>query len=151
MVAMNEWKKKCVGLQWTWVSKRTVCWVWWGLRGPSFISHRFASVYFNLLSLPRSCICKVGSFFSLSALEKVILRTLRMAVIFLQIMSLAYNLFFVRHPSHCILLMHNFYFNVTSPLNGKFDARNIKITLLGSPCNLSKTKLLCIEHNHFWW
>ncbi len=24
IVAMNEWKKKCVGLQWTWVSKRTV-------------------------------------------------------------------------------------------------------------------------------
>ncbi len=24
MVAMNEWKKKYVGLQWTWVSKRTV-------------------------------------------------------------------------------------------------------------------------------
>ncbi len=24
MLAMNEWKKKCVGLQWTWVSKRTV-------------------------------------------------------------------------------------------------------------------------------
>ncbi len=25
IVAMNEWKKKCVGLQRTWVSKRTVC------------------------------------------------------------------------------------------------------------------------------
>ncbi len=24
IVAMNEWKNKCVGLQWTWVSKRTV-------------------------------------------------------------------------------------------------------------------------------
>ncbi len=24
IVAVNEWKKKCVGLQWTWVSKRTV-------------------------------------------------------------------------------------------------------------------------------
>ncbi len=24
IVAMNEWKTKCVGLQWTWVSKRTV-------------------------------------------------------------------------------------------------------------------------------
>ncbi len=24
IVAMNEWKKKCVGLQWTWVSKHTV-------------------------------------------------------------------------------------------------------------------------------
>ncbi len=24
IVAMNEWKKKCVGLQWTWVSNRTV-------------------------------------------------------------------------------------------------------------------------------
>ncbi len=24
MGAMNDWKKKCVGLQWTWVSKRTV-------------------------------------------------------------------------------------------------------------------------------
>ncbi len=23
IVAMNEWKKDCVGLQWTWVSKRT--------------------------------------------------------------------------------------------------------------------------------
>ncbi len=25
IVAMNEWKRKCVGLQRTWVSKRTVC------------------------------------------------------------------------------------------------------------------------------
>ncbi len=24
IVAMNDWKKQCVGLQWTWVSKRTV-------------------------------------------------------------------------------------------------------------------------------
>ncbi len=32
IVAMNEWKNKCVGLQWTWVSKRTVyCNTWFGL------------------------------------------------------------------------------------------------------------------------
>ncbi len=28
MSALNEWKTKCVGLQWTWVSKRTVHFIW---------------------------------------------------------------------------------------------------------------------------
>ncbi len=39
IVAMNEWKKKCVGLQWTWVSKRTVCRIISCLKGFTLFYH----------------------------------------------------------------------------------------------------------------
>ncbi len=50
IVAMNEWKKKCVGLQRTWVSKRTVCRHW--LKYISLNSKQYISTYCFCLYQP---------------------------------------------------------------------------------------------------
>ncbi len=44
IVAMNEWKKKCVGLQRTWVSKRTVC-VWNMIEQSKPLQTRYDTTY----------------------------------------------------------------------------------------------------------
>ncbi len=63
IVAMNEWKKKCVGLQRTWVSKRTVPWnvilamwffamsVWKRTWSPWLIFTTFSLILSNILLL----------------------------------------------------------------------------------------------------
>ncbi len=58
IVAMNEWKKNCVGFQRTWVSKRTVC-----------IDVRLTPTYIDRSNCISLCHCK--SFRELSPLSNV--------------------------------------------------------------------------------